>query len=399
MKKKLIFIIYGCADKDNLNPNAACIKILSEYLQNYFYIDIITNNDKNREILCIKKENLCIHAFPVKSYHNRSVIDIESDDAKKYLIENVRINDADLCIAVSYPFMPAIYVMNKLYKLNPRLKKIIYEFDPLAYNGASNFKLLSFIIRFIYEFFEFFKADQIWLTRELFNQYNKNLYKLLKRKFFNVGIPLLDLNEKDNNRYTNKEGTNRISFVYSGTFYDKIRKPDYLMELMKHIIKKYDCELHIYGTIIGQESLIRLNEAKKIIGDKLILHGKINRSLVPEILSQADILINVSNSIPNQLPSKVFEYISTGKPIINISSIDNDSSRFYLDRYPLTISINELWDERMIEENVNKIIDFCHNNKDKIVSNNILNDLYSEFSVNNIVDKLRDIISELFNKM
>lgn len=53
-----------------------------------------------------------------------------------------------------------------------------------------------------------------------------------------------------------------------------------------------------------------------------------------------DILVNLENTIPNQLPSKVFEYIASGKPIINFYEDENSMGLHYFCRYPLAFNFN-----------------------------------------------------------
>ena len=50
------------------------------------------------------------------------------------------------------------------------------------------------------------------------------------------------------------------------------------------------------------------------------------------------IVLMIGNLCANQVPSKVFEYIATGKPILNFYSIENDTSLIYLNRYPAVLS-------------------------------------------------------------
>lgn len=52
-------------------------------------------------------------------------------------------------------------------------------------------------------------------------------------------------------------------------------------------------------------------------------------------------LLNIGNSTNNQLPSKVLEYIGTGKPIISIYNIEDDTSNLYLKKYPNSLLINQ----------------------------------------------------------
>ena len=56
---------------------------------------------------------------------------------------------------------------------------------------------------------------------------------------------------------------------------------------------------------------------------------------------EADVLINIGDNIPYQLPSKVVEYASTGKPILNIMENETDNSIKYFNNYPIILNIIE----------------------------------------------------------
>ena len=47
------------------------------------------------------------------------------------------------------------------------------------------------------------------------------------------------------------------------------------------------------------------------------------------------------NKVDNQVPSKIFDYISLGKPIINVYTSEKDPALEYLKQYPLALNISE----------------------------------------------------------
>ena len=58
--------------------------------------------------------------------------------------------------------------------------------------------------------------------------------------------------------------------------------------------------------------------------------GRVSHTVAIQYMSEADFLLNIGNSISSMVPSKIFEYISTGKPIISIYSNINDSSQYFI---------------------------------------------------------------------
>ena len=57
-------------------------------------------------------------------------------------------------------------------------------------------------------------------------------------------------------------------------------------------------------------------------------------------MQQANILVNLGNSIYEQKPSKLYEYASTGKPIVNVHYQGIEYREFF-DRYKLSLNINQ----------------------------------------------------------
>jgi hypothetical protein len=65
----------------------------------------------------------------------------------------------------------------------------------------------------------------------------------------------------------------------------------------------------------------------------------IPRETVIRAMAQMDFLLNISNNTNFQLPSKSVDYMASGKPIINISSIKNDLFNQFFKDYPLIINL------------------------------------------------------------
>lgn len=107
----------------------------------------------------------------------------------------------------------------------------------------------------------------------------------------------------------------RMILVYVGSFHRNIREPGRLLDLVRHL-NNYDGNkflLRIYGPDNG------FNLAG-LAGPDVEYMGAIPRALAIEVMQHADVLVNVENSNCVMTPSKIVEYIATGRPIINIST-------------------------------------------------------------------------------
>ncbi len=132
-----------------------------------------------------------------------------------------------------------------------------------------------------------------------------------------------------------------VDWVFVGTLYKKIRSPDYLLDLFVKVnsIGGKNHKLHFYGeTKMCEDSF---NKYKNEIGKTIFLHGLVSPEQAREATVQADVLVNIGNKTSYQLPSKLVEYMAMGKAILNVKSIDNDSSEAFLSHYPFVINIEE----------------------------------------------------------
>ena len=104
----------------------------------------------------------------------------------------------------------------------------------------------------------------------------------------------------------------------------------YIIEFNSNILYKY---LKFY--IIGSTNIVaEVLQHYPDLRDKVLLLGKVPHCEAVNSMLSADCLVNVGNSTSYQLPSKLIEYMATGNPILNISSISDDLSSKMLQNYP-----------------------------------------------------------------
>jgi hypothetical protein len=115
-------------------------------------------------------------------------------------------------------------------------------------------------------------------------------------------------------------------------------------------------ELHLFGAM--DSCMEQFTSYQKLTGQCIFLYGPVCREKAIQAMHSADILINIGNANPYQEPSKVVEYASAGKPIVNITTVANDSSAFVLGEYPAVINVFcPIPEEKRIEQ-LNKLIGF-----------------------------------------
>lgn len=179
----------------------------------------------------------------------------------------------------------------------------------------------------------------------------------------------------------------KVKMFYAGLFYKKIRNPKKMFEIINKMPSGY--ELNIYGT--GCNKLV--SKYTTLDDNKFKYWGVVEHDVCLQNLQASNILVNLSNTITNQMPSKVFEYVSYGKPIINFYFNDNDVSLKYLKKYPIAFNINV---NSYTDEDVKNLIEFCEKNKDKYLNFDEATQFLSEYTADNVCEKIyKEITTKL----
>mgnify|MGYP003980699909 FL=1 len=122
-------------------------------------------------------------------------------------------------------------------------------------------------------------------------------------------------------------------------------------------------ELHFYGE---QNDCIDIIEEYPLIKKNVFIHGLIKKEDAYYKMKSSDILINIGNKTTYQLPSKIIDYVSVKKPILNICSINNDSVKNYLRLFPFVFNY-------LPGEEIKPLINFIRSSKKIKINNNDVN--------------------------
>lgn len=180
--------------------------------------------------------------------------------------------------------------------------------------------------------------------------------------------PFVTCESRHNQNAGNNSISHRLKCVYAGSFYDKIRNPEYMLKVFSQLSQE-TVELHLYSQ--GCDVTV----AKYVNGTSIIEHGLVPPSKLQEIYKEADILIGIGNAVADFLPSKTFEYIAQRKPIVyfNHNSLKNE----VLNDYPCALQVT---DAEPIEEVIRKFLDFVSKRPSSLVDKNLLEKAYFKHS-------------------
>ena len=379
--KEIIILVHGYDNDKSNNPNSLCLNDMVPIMNEFMDITIITTTMKG-SYFYQRKENVDIHYLPLEiKFNGKYNFKKWGEEVINLFSKKKLINEKSKILTISFPF-DILKVGLKIKKKYPELYWLIYELDPYTYNSILRFPKIAFFYRYLLESNVFHRSNKILLTHELMEQYSNNLLHKHKSKFKDIGIPILKISTEIFNN-TDKF----INLVYIGSFYKKIRDPKYMFEVIVRLIEaNNNIRLHIYGPEVKSLPAELMTKYK----DNIRAYGRVSKKEINKAIESSNILINIGNSVENQLPSKVLEYIGIGKPIINFYSIENDTSNIYLKDYPIACLIFEDWGK--IQSNVTQVCRFITENYKSKVDGEILNEIYCN-------DKLEIVTNRVIETM
>jgi hypothetical protein len=176
-----------------------------------------------------------------------------------------------------------------------------------------------------------------------------------------------------------------LRLVFTGALYGTIRNPTYMLELFSRICERRpNDELHLFGSV--NDCGPCFEPFHGMLQKNLFVYGRVSRDIAQSETESADVLVNIGNETPYLLPSKIVDYIATGKPILNLVYGPDDSSQRILDDYPAHLAI-AMDEDGPSPETVDRFVDFLENTQP--VNLGLLDDFLNRFRVDRIADSYR----------
>ncbi|WP_261222224.1 glycosyltransferase [Ancylothrix sp. D3o] len=275
--------------------------------------------------------------------------------AKEIILDN----SCTHLITVSDPFTPHLVGLN-LKKILSSLPWVVDISDPFSFasyrplNNHSLYKNLNFNL----EKNIFLKANAIAVTTKATLDKYTELFPTMADKFSVISqlvpeLPNLPIEDPA------LEKADKINLVFVGTLYSQIRRPEFLLSLFQQLLKTplmEKLELHFYGSI-GDCNKYFL-PYQHLINKKIFTHGIVSREQAFQEMLKADILVNISNDTPYELPSKVVEYASLGKPVLNFAQNDRDCSTAFFKMYTGALCLIENEWTSASAPQIDKLVEF-----------------------------------------
>lgn len=354
------------------------IKSVTDYFR-------ITINNQGNPIMRILKYS--VHPKTFMYYIRRKMRD-EFSLEKEYQDEIKRVAKNERFDAI-VGFMVPNDTLIAIARLNLNIPFIAYKLDPWSthYQNIGNIKERELEIEVDK------KASRIIVTNLIKADYETYSSEDILRKLIILEFP--NIIRAESKERVEAFHDDKIHCVFSGGFYREIRSPQYTLELFK----KLQCDnenilFHIIGHDFGD------NVFPEILPPNVICHGRMSSEEAMKYMQSADILVNVGNTVLNQMPSKILTYISLGKPILNIVKSPRCPTLPYTEKYPLALNVIETPEVK--QEDVDRVKDFIFTSRGKQLPFEEIKEKYytctPEFIGKQLYDVICEVIKEKKNK-
>jgi hypothetical protein len=254
----------------------------------------------------------------------------------------------DVLVTVSLPFSSHIagYLINKK-KGKPWIMDVGDPFT-LKTTAPENNSFLYGRLNKYYEMKFYQQASKVLFTHDDARKIHIKEFQI-NPSITAVGQPISKFREHlyeqtKNYNYTN----NDIKFGYFGIFTHGVRTP---VNFINFLDKFQNYEMHWYINS-DSESILQKN---RLDSSKHNFNSHVARDEALQLMTKSfHCLVSIGNLNPNQIPSKVIEYIATGKPVIHFAEINNDPVIHIADEFDNLFIVTKNTDINIFKKDLNK---------------------------------------------
>ncbi len=390
--KKHLAIICGIFYPE---PSATgqCAKRFAELLTNYYEIDIVCVSQDDSTAEEITKNGIRIHKLAGRRFsmeaksqgqikriiHFLGYVQNKTQllgnlswfrtAAYKKLEEIDEDKPIDTVLSICSPFASHFAAMD-FKKKHPNVRWCGYSVDPYSTQNRIRPIFFSYNMMIAMENKVLNKMDSVLVSEEVYINRHE-LYEGCKDcKPLPYMMPELNLKNTDRKFFDPKD----INCVYAGSFYYDIRNPECMLKAFS-CLNDYRIKLHLFSK--GCEQIVNKYNS---ISSNIVVHEQVPVMEMAQIYRDADVLVNIGNATSEFLPSKIFEYISIGKPIVNFFYYYDE----ILAKYPLCFQFNN----KFMKKDLNPLERFVLESKGRTVDRGEIAKLYHENTIENVLNVL-----------
>lgn len=304
----------------------------------WFWRDCLNSSNKTKKVLGNVLST--IHKLTVQIKGVFTVVPVSNDINVLFrnastIIEKEKIQ----CVIPVVNPRESVIVAYKLYK-KYNIPYIPYYLDSIYGNIGLRFQPDSVNKKKALEYEEKWLSDaktiiMMQSVKRLYEGLNVEEHPYVSKIEF-MDIPLLTTYNSTTRKQANPMYDGQFAILFIGTMPNRIRDPRYVFHLADKVAKD---NVHFY--FAGRSDYMSDLDNMMKRNSNIHFLGEIKHEDIPDYVEGVKVLLNIGNSIPGMLPSKVFEYMSYMKPILSTIKHSADLSVSYLEKYGAAFIVDE----------------------------------------------------------
>lgn len=174
-------------------------------------------------------------------------------------------------------------------------------------------------------------------------------------RFREAGFPMIEAHPYHPTPSDIPMDPQKINLLFCGWLYSDIRSPRYFLDIAEKLDERFCI------TFMGKECELLKERFSFETRAEVRAYPQQPYQVALNAMHDADILINIGNSVPVHMPSKTLEYINAGKPMVNFHKMTDCPTLHYTRRYPLCLNLYE--GEALNVQIIDQFIRFCADQK------------------------------------
>lgn len=289
-------------------------------------------------------------------------------------------NDRPDIVVCSVGSVNSVCVGNKIKDNCSDIKFVPYYLDSIL-GGAK--------LRIMPHFLHIHKALK-WEEKYLYNADSIVMMKYVEKKYRSLTSPPsyfnkikfldLPLYKPENKLVSNCKkyfSPDENVVFFAGTMPNNIRDPRFILSVFQKV-QIPNINLYIAGTSDYEAVLEEYSEKNS----RIHLLGVISHEMVIEMMKEADVLLSIGNNLDCMIPCKIFEYMSTGKPILATYKRKTDPSIEYFGYYKKSLLLDEKMEPEAAARQVELFLDMNYESHENIIIDSLYKNTPLAFWVN-----------------
>lgn len=297
---------------------------------------------------------------------------------REALAEHLSRSTYDAAIAVTMPFNTAQALAE-----TPVGVRVIYEFDPFSMNesvAAADVRAMQQVEDATYG-----KVSAIFALEAIYNDILSGPFPHARGILHRIEFPCVVERIRRKTAF-DISFSGAVNLCFCGSLYADIRNPGYMFALLERLPEN----VRLY--LIGETPPEVRKQIPASLEQRVMLRGRVPEQAAINAMLDATILVNIGNTVKNQFPSKLFDYIGTGKPILNLIKYASCPTRDCLSSYPDALTIDETMP--ITSQTVEAVREFCERPRAGRVPFSAIEQLYRAYTPAAVAQKIEQTVQK-----